>query len=100
MGGLEVWAGPLANGDVAVVLFNRNTTSNNITGQWKDIGIGAGVKATVRDLWLHQDLGTFTDSITLSVPMHGSRTLRITSSKASAVDVEEVVHVVRHRRHE
>ena len=87
--GHEVWAGPLANGDVAVVLLNRAESTANITAQWSDIGVKAGMNATVRDLWLKQGLGTYTDSITLSVVTHGSRTLRIASSSSSVAAVEE-----------
>lgn len=76
--GQEVWAGPLANDDVAVVLFNRAETAANITAQWSDIGVPSGVSASVRDLWLKQGLGSFSDSITLPVVRHGSRTLRLT----------------------
>ena len=82
-GGLEVWAGPLANGDVAVVLLNRNAQQANITALWSDIGIAAGNKASVRDLWSGQTLGTYIDSLSLATPSHGSRTLRITPAKQS-----------------
>ena len=85
--GHDVWAGPLANGDVAVVLLNRANTTANITARWTDIGIKAGSNATVRDLWMKQDLGTFTDSITLSMAGHASRTLRLSTGTASGAAV-------------
>ena len=78
--GHEVWAGPLANDDVVVVLFNRNETAANITAQWSDIGVPSGTSAAVRDLWLFAGLGDFTDQITLPVVHHGSRALRLTPS--------------------
>ena len=84
--GHEVWAGPLANGDVAVVLLNRAEAAANITAQWSDIGVKSGVNGTVRDLWLKQALGSYTDSITLTVNTHGSRTLRISTATVPAVD--------------
>jgi len=78
-GDQEVWAGPLANGDAAVVLFNRGSKDANITATFKQIGLAAS-KATVRDLWAFEDLGEFESEITLSMPSHGSRTLRIKPS--------------------
>lgn len=105
--GQEVWAGPLANGDVAVVLLNRAGSTANITAQWSDIGVKAGTNATVRDLWLKQGLGTFTDSITLSVNTHAVRALRLSTSKVVVVEaevesevVEKVTVVKRHGKHE
>lgn len=38
-GDLEVWAGPLMDGAVAVVLFNRGDTTATITAEWTDIGL-------------------------------------------------------------
>ena len=78
---LQVWAKKLARaGTVAVALFNRGGSSASITAQWSAIGIPAGV-ATVRDLWSHTDLGTFTDSYTaVSVPSHGVVLLRIATA--------------------
>ncbi len=62
---LEVWTAPLADSTLAVLLFNRgNTGSEPITVKWSDIGFPANQSATVRDLWAHQDLGTFTGSYT------------------------------------
>jgi alpha-galactosidase len=83
---LEVWAGPLANGDVAVILFNRSPSAANITAQWADIGLAKGTAATARDLWSKANLGSFTDSLQLAVPTHAVRTLRLTPAKQPTVD--------------
>jgi len=74
---LEVYAAPMLNGDIAVVLFNRGTTTTNITANWSDLGVNAGVAMTVRDLWSHSTIGVYRDSMSLSTPTHGSRTLRL-----------------------
>ena len=95
--GHEVWAGPLANGDVAVVLFNRAEAAANITAHWADIGVKSGVSATVRDLWSKQTLGAFTDSIELSVNAHASRTLRI-AVKQTQSDAEDIATVLKRLR--
>jgi len=73
----EVYAAPMANGDIGVVLFNRGPTTMNITVNWSDIGLDAGVGATVRDLWAHATIGVFSDSFSLSTNTHGSRTVRV-----------------------
>jgi alpha-galactosidase len=79
---LQVWAKTLsATSARAVALFNRNDSGTaSIAVQWSALGIPAGA-ATVRDLWSHTDLGTFTGSYTAaSVPSHGVVMLRVQSS--------------------
>ena len=45
------------------------------------IAVLAGGAATVRDLWSHTDLGTFSGSYTASsVPSHGVVMLKVTSA--------------------
>ena len=34
----EIWAGPLANGDIAAILLNRGDNKSTITAKWSDIG--------------------------------------------------------------
>jgi len=75
---LEVWAGPLANKDIAVVLLNQNTASESITAKWTDIGLSSTTIASVRDIWQHKDLGNFTGSFTSTVPAHDVMFLRLT----------------------
>jgi alpha-galactosidase len=74
-GPLEVWAKPLADGSVAVGLFNRGESINPMTVNFKDLGVNSG--AQVRDLWRHQDLGSQNGSYTTDVPRHGAVLLRI-----------------------
>ena len=61
---VDVWAMPLSDGSVGVVLVNRNETRMDaeVVARWEDIGLGVGVRATVRDLWLHQEMGVFNGS--------------------------------------
>jgi alpha-galactosidase len=85
--GFDTWAGPLRDGSVAVVLFNRNDSllAPNITAKWEDIGLPAGAKATVRDLWKHADQGSFTGSYTAhALAPRSSVTLRITPASPQA----------------
>jgi alpha-galactosidase len=68
-GRLEIWARPLADGTVAVGLFNRGLAPNKITVPWNLIG-RAGAQH-VRDLWQRRDLAPARDSFTAIVPRHG-----------------------------
>jgi alpha-galactosidase len=76
--GLQVWSKTLSgNGVRAVALLNRNASSASISVKFTDVGLSSG-SASVRDLWQHADLGTFTGSYTgMNVPSHGVVLLRI-----------------------
>ena len=78
---LEVWSKTLSGTNVrAVALLNRGSAAASITAQWSALGIPAGA-ATMRDLWSHTDLGSFTGSYTAaSVPSHGVVMLKVTST--------------------
>jgi alpha-galactosidase len=78
---LQVWSKSLSGTKSrAVVFLNRSGGSASITATWSAIGLSAG-SATVRDLWSHTDLGTFTGSYTANgIPSHGVAMLKITSS--------------------
>jgi len=79
---LQVWSKTLSGTNTrAVALLNRGTSTASITVQWSALGIPTG-SATVRDLWSHTDLGTFTGSFTAaSVPSHGVTMLKVTSTQ-------------------
>ena len=68
-GPFEVWMKPMADGSKVVGLFNRQRTAEQITANFAQIGIRG--EATVRDLWLKKDVGTFKDSYSAYVPPHG-----------------------------
>jgi alpha-galactosidase len=78
---LQVWSKTLSGTNVrAVALLNRGSGTASITVQWSALGIPTGA-ATVRDLWSHTDLGTFSGSYTASsIPSHGVVMLRVTST--------------------
>jgi len=65
----------MADGSKVVGLFNRQTTADEMTVNFSEIGISG--PATVRDLWLKNDLGTFTDKYSAYVPRHGVVLVRI-----------------------
>jgi alpha-galactosidase len=78
---LEVWSKDLSEPNTrAVALFNRGSGNAAMTVQWSDIGLPSGA-ATVRDLWAHMDLGSFTDSYTAdNVAGHSVVMLKIVSA--------------------
>jgi alpha-galactosidase len=83
-GQLEVWAKPLnESGGRAVILFNPSASAQDMTARFADLGLGPG-DATVRDLWTHTDLGSFTDGYTANVPSHGVVMLKVKGSEPPA----------------
>jgi alpha-galactosidase len=79
MGLLEVWAGPLVGGKIAVALFNRSPGDDSITAQWADIGASSPAASyAVRDVWAGKDVGTFSGSYTSQVASHTMALLVLT----------------------
>jgi alpha-galactosidase len=74
-GSTEVWARELEDGTVAVALINRGRTAAPVRAEWKALGLEG--KQPVRNLWLHQDLGTAEGSFTAEVPRHGAMLLKV-----------------------
>jgi alpha-galactosidase len=70
-GDLEVWSKQLGDGSRAVILFNRGGREQEVAATWDDIGYPAHLAASVRDLWLHKDLGQVSGKFSASVPSHG-----------------------------
>ena len=68
--GAEVWAGPLSDHSVAVVLLNSGSQTQSLTAHFTDIGSSGTV--SVRDLWAHQDQGTASGSITRSIDSYSA----------------------------
>ena len=71
--GVEVWAKPLQAGGVAAIFLNRSPRTKDISADWKTLGLPAGEKVSVRDIWLGRELavgvtGSFTAK---AVPSHG-----------------------------
>jgi hypothetical protein len=84
-GGLDVLAKPLANGDVAVTLFNENATAATISTTAVAAGLPRAPAYRLTDLWRH----TGTESagpISASVPGHGVAMYRVSPLHGLAVD--------------
>ena len=77
-GSTEVWTRPLADGTMAVGLFNRGRYTAKVTAKWTDLGLSG--QQSVRDLWRRTDVGTFEHSYTHEVRAHGAALVKIGKS--------------------
>ncbi len=73
---VEVWSKKLADGSLAVGLFNRNVFDQTVTADWSTLGLTGRYR--VRDLWQRKDMGNFNGKYEASVPGHGTVLLRLT----------------------
>lgn len=77
-GPIEIWSRPLANGDVAIAIFNFGEDENFLRGislHLKEAGAANGWKA--HDVWAGKDLGKIKDDYKFSLPRHASLLLRL-----------------------
>ncbi|WP_309114214.1 cellulose binding domain-containing protein [Saccharothrix sp.] len=74
----RVLAKRLANGDVAVALFNQGTTTTTVSTFSAAVGL-EGTSFLLRDAWTGAESST-SGSISASVPPHGTVVYRITAS--------------------
>jgi len=77
-GDAEVWVRPLKGGGRAVVLFNRSTSPREIAVTWEQLHYPDSLKAKLRDLWQHKDIGTVAGRTSAVVGGHAVVMLTIT----------------------
>ncbi|XWS63238.1 hypothetical protein CRYUN_Cryun06bG0078400 [Craigia yunnanensis] len=70
---LEVWAGPLTNHKVAMVLWNRGSSLANISAHWSDIGLEPSTIVDARDLWAHSTERSVQNQISAEVDSHACK---------------------------
>lgn len=78
-GPLQLWMKPLADGTVAVGLFNMLGRPLDATLDFKALGLHGTVAG--RDLWRHQDIGTVTSKRVFDVPATGVVLLKLGTPK-------------------
>ena len=83
---LQVWAGPLSGGRVAVVLWNRGNSSASILGRFANMQLSG--QARVRDCIAHRDLGVARGQIEHTVSAHDVGVYVLTPASAPASDAE------------
>ncbi|WP_042405497.1 glycoside hydrolase family 27 protein [Streptacidiphilus carbonis] len=76
VGGLDVLAKPLANGDVSVALFNETGSTATVTTTAAAIGKTGASTYTLTDLWSGAS-STTSGAISASVPAHGTVMYRV-----------------------
>ncbi|XP_073148687.1 alpha-galactosidase 3 isoform X2 [Henckelia pumila] len=50
----QIWAGPLSDQRLAVVLWNRCSKSATITAKWNKLGLQSSISVSIKDLWKHE----------------------------------------------
>ncbi|CAL0322328.1 unnamed protein product [Lupinus luteus] len=73
MDGLEVWAGPLSDNKVAVVIWNRNSYTATATASFSDIGLESGTSYDARDLWEHSTQSSVSGEISAQLDSHACK---------------------------
>ncbi|MGG4144035.1 X2-like carbohydrate binding domain-containing protein [Paenibacillus algorifonticola] len=74
----QAWYANNGDGTYTVGLFNLGSSAATVSVDWSEIGLEGPAK--VRDLWSHQDLGTFNSGYSsANLASHGSRLLKVTS---------------------
>ena len=80
----DVWAKPLADGSVAVGLFNLGERERRrVAVAWESIGLHDRRSCRVRDLWAGEDLGVFRGDFSALVGSHDVVLVRIAPEKGS-----------------
>jgi alpha-galactosidase len=88
MGEYEIWAKPLAGGEVAVCFLNRTDKEWSLDYNWQknimyfatDINVNKK-EYTIRDLWKHKDIGTTKTNTQYLIPAHGILMVRLSLSR-------------------
>jgi len=78
----QAWVAPNGNGSYTVALFNLSGATSTVSVDWPSVGFNGS--ASVRDLWAHSNLGTFTNGYSVSLPEHGSALLTVTPTAGSS----------------
>ncbi len=74
---LFIMAKPMADGSLAVGLFNLLPKKQELSVSWKDLGIAG--KKRVRDLWRQKDLGAYNNRFAVDVQPRGVSLVRLYS---------------------
>ena len=75
---LQIWSKPLANGDVALLAFNRDIKLTVANFSVAMAGWPTGTSADLYDLWAHAPLGRVTDAWSAEVQPHDVLMVRAT----------------------
>ena len=87
MGEHEIWAKPLANGEVAICFLNRTNEPWNLNYDWRkhtmyfvrDVNLHKNIYE-VYDLWEHEVIGKTNMNLTKNIPAHGACMVRLSET--------------------
>ncbi|KAK4495703.1 hypothetical protein PRZ48_012971 [Zasmidium cellare] len=85
----DVYSGPLANGDRAVLLLDQSNTTRTLALNFTALGIDT---ATVKNLWTGRTT-TNVKSYSAQVPPHGSLPLRLSNIKTLQTPTPKLVYI-------
>jgi len=77
-GDSQVWIKPLADGSLAVALYNLGETPTTVEADWAKIGREG--PQTARDLWRQKDLGVFSEKYSAEIAPHGAVLIRVANT--------------------
>jgi len=75
---IDLWSRKLADGSWCVVLLQKTKSQREVSFGWEEVGLKLDQPAKVRDLWAHEDLGSFTNKFAIRVNAHGCAMLKVT----------------------
>ena len=73
---------PLANGDLAVGLFNTGNGNRKVSITWNQLELGCKDLHSVHDVWADKDLGDVTEGLSWDVREHSAKLFRVSASKS------------------
>ncbi|KEH42878.1 Alpha-galactosidase [Medicago truncatula] len=70
---LEVWAGPLSENKLAVILWNRSSSNATVIASWSEIGLEPEAIVDARDLWEHSTQLFVSKEISAEIDSHACK---------------------------
>lgn len=72
---VKIWSGSDKEGTTFVALFNTSNNEKSVKVTFEDLGLSSF--KLVRDLWLKEDLGLYSNEFNQNVPAHGAKLMAI-----------------------
>ncbi len=81
----EIYSKDLENGDIAVAVLNRSASTRDVTIDFSLLPLENGKKYKFRDLWVHNDVGEYQDTYTVTAASHETRVFRVSPADATGI---------------
>lgn len=79
----QVWRAYEPDGSYTVALFNLSSASATVSVNWSQLGFSGS--ASVRDLWNHNNLGSFTNGYSATLNTHASMLLKVVPANPGTI---------------